>query len=103
MYTMGDNLDFNIIAAPFTDVSQWDEYLAYHFDNQSPDGGEWSSLNLWASGDSGSGGRAGAKKVTIEPLTLSGDTASAGEPCYDPDHHPGAGGLHLLLPGQALG
>ena len=80
MYTMGDNLDFTTIAAPFTDQSQWDEYLAYHFSNQSPEGGDWGNVNLWQADGSSSSARAGSKKVTIEPLTLSGDTASAGAP-----------------------
>jgi hypothetical protein len=73
MYDWEDNLGYSEVAARFTRVSQWDEYLDFFFNNVDDD---WEDPEDWG----GKRGRAGAQPVQVEPLWLSDEIAAAGYP-----------------------
>jgi len=79
IYDYADNYGYTTVAAPFTEVSQWDEYLHFHFTNEPPEGDAWDDEALWDVGAK-SGGRAGAEPIEITPIELSGEVASEDEP-----------------------
>ncbi len=83
IYNAADNLGYKAIASTFADASQWDEYLDFHFTNQTPAAAEWNSLNLWAAeggATQGGTGRAGAEPIIVAPVTISSDVATINQP-----------------------
>lgn len=81
IYNAADNLGYRTIASTFANVSQWDEYLDFHFTNQMP--AEWNNPDLWTveEGTIENGtGRAGAEPITVAPVTISSEIATIDQP-----------------------
>ncbi len=90
LYKVADNLGYRVVARRFARMSQWDEYLEFHFTNRRPRGGAWAQQSVWQAleglaqdllhPDQLPAERPGARPPAIDPLVLSADTVVVGSP-----------------------